>query len=227
MKKTLIALMMCSPIVCAAQSEWEAPTTAAKETKAQSKTTKQAANAASAATPSDAAAMNIKDWKYIKEGAVPEVDGKIVFARDIAIDGKDAQQIYDRTYVALDSLTNDKNQINSSIALINRKEHSIVARCQEWLEFNRSFLALDRTKFSYVVVARCTDGHLNLSLERLAYNYEEGRATELKTTAEKWIADKYAVNKKRTKLTPGSAKFRKKTIDRANEIFKQIETAVK
>ena len=224
MKKTLIALMMCSPIVCAAQSEWEAPTTAAKETKTTAKTTKPTGNAA---TPSAAAAMNIKDWEYIKEGAVPEVDGKVVFARDIAVEGKSAQQIYDLTYAALDSLTKEKNQINSSIALINRKEHSIVARCQEWLEFNRSFFALDRTKFGYVVMARCTDGHLSLSLERLTYNYEEGRQTEMKTTAEKWIADKYAVNKKRTKLTPGSAKFRKKTIDRTNEIFKQIEAAVK
>lgn len=218
--------MMCSPMVCAAQSEWEAPTTVQKESKATAKTPKTAKTTeASAATA--AATMNIKDWEYIKEGAVPEADGKVVFAKDISVKGKSAQQIYDLAYAALDSLTKDKNQISSSIALINRKEHSIVARCQEWLEFSRSFISLDRTKFSYVIIAHCTDGNLSLSMERMSYNYEEGRSTAVRTTAEKWITDKYAVNKKRTKLVPGTAKFRKKTIDRKDEIFKNIEAAVK
>ena len=77
------------------------------------------------------------------------------------------------------------------------------------------------------MIAKCYDNKLHLTLSRISYNYEEGRSTGLKTTAEKWISDKQAVNKKRTKLIPGTAKFRKKTIDRKNAIFKYIAKKVK
>ena len=202
MKKILILFLMCCPILCAAQSEWEIPNAEkpSNEVKKEKKTTSKEANA-------ETANENIKDWEYIKEGAVPEVDGKIVFSYDIDVPGKTAQEIYDLAYVALDSLAHTEEQIKSNIALINRKEHMIAARYREWLEFSKSFIALDRTEFSY--------------------NYEEGRSTGLKTTAEKWISDKQAVNKKRTKLIPGTAKFRKKTIDRKNAIFKYIAKKVK
>ena len=218
---------MCSPVICAAQSEWEAPTTAKKETK-EVKTPKKEPKAVSAqaAATTQVAAKNVKDWEYIKEGAVPVVNGKVTYTHDISLPGKSAQQIYDLAYAALDSLAKEKNQINSSIALINRKEHSIVARYQEWMEFSKSFISLDRTKFSYVLMANCTDNKLHLSMERLSYTYEEDRPTGFKTTAENLITDKNAVNKKRTKLVPGMAKFRKKTIDPQKEIFKTIEAAV-
>ena len=42
--------------------------------------------------------------------------------------------------------------------------------------------------------------------------------------AEEWITDKYAVNKKHTKLYPLSAKFRRKTIDRKDFIFNKFNT---
>ena len=158
---------------------------------------------------------------------MPEVDGKVEFGYELDLPGLTAQQVYDKAYVALDSLAHTDNQINSCVALVNRKEHIIAARYQEWLEFSRSFISLDRTKFSYTIIATCTDNHLSLKLQRISYNYEEERQSGFKTTAEKWITDKYAVNKKRTKLTTGPAKFRRKTIDRKNDIFKYITEKVK
>lgn len=225
MRKLLFLLLACCPIICAAQSEWETPNAAkpANEVKKEQKKEDNAGRKDAA----DTAQENIKDWKYIRQGAVPEVNGKVVFAYDVDVPGKSAQQVYDATYAALDSLAHGENQIASGIALINRKEHIIAARYQEWLEFSRSFISLDRTKFSYTIVATCSDNHLHLTLERIAYNYEEERPTGFKTTAEKWIADKYAVNKKRTKLVSGTAKFRKKTIDRKDNIFMYISDRVK
>ena len=225
MKKILFLLLLCCPMICAAQSEWETPDAAkqSQEVKTEKKkTAKQPKGTAVTVDPKD-----IKDWEYIKEGAVPVVDGKVVFTHDISLPGKSAQQVYDLAYTALDSLAHSGNQIASGIALINRKEHIIAARYQEWLDFSRSFISLDRTKFSYTIVATCADNKLHLSLERIAYNYEEERQTGFKTTAEKWITDKYAVNKKRTRLISGTAKFRKKTIDRKNAIFKYIDERVK
>ena len=226
MKKIFITFLMCCPLMCAAQSEWEAPVTNQnKETKEVKDTTKKSHKAEAKVKTLDT--KDIKDWKYIQKGAVPEVDGKVVFTHDVDVNGKNAQEIYDIVYATLDSLTKKPEQINSSIALINRKAHSIVARYQEWLEFSKSFISLDRTKMSYIIIANCSDNKLHMTLERISYAYEEDRSTGLKTTAENWITDKFAVNKKGTKLIPGSAKFRKKTIDRKDQIFQLIDSALK
>ncbi len=44
--------------------------------------------------------------------------------------------------------------------------------------------------------------------------------------AEEWITDKEAVNKKGTKLYPRSGKFRRKTIDRVENIFEGFMDAL-
>ena len=211
MKILLItALAACLSSASYAQSEWERPTTpqekkAQKQEKAeQPKVVKEA------------------DLKYIGRDAVPEENGKVVFSKDFSAPGLTAQEIYDKTYQALDSLTKTDNQIKSSVVLINKKQHIIAARYNEWMEFSRSFISLDRTKVSYMIIATCTDGNLNVRIERIGFNYEEGRSTGFKATAEELINDKNAVNKKRTKLNAGTAKFRKKTIDRKDEIFEFI-----
>lgn len=227
MKKFLFLLLACCPLLCAAQSEWETPESmkAAESAKKVNSTGKMDNKENDGNNKNNV--TEIKDWEYIKEGAVPEKDGKVVFDFGIQLPGKTSQQVFDATYTALDSLAHTSTQISSGIALINRKEHIIVAKCQEWLVFSKNFLSLDQTKFNYVIVASCTDNHLDLTIERMSYNYEEGRSTGFRTSAEKWISDKYAVNKKRTKLTAGPAKFRKKTIDRTKEIAKYIEEKIK
>ena len=48
----------------------------------------------------------------------------------------------------------------------------------------------------------------------------------MKISADDWISDSNALNKKGTKLYKGSGKFRRKTIDRKNNIFGRIETAL-
>ncbi len=225
MRKIFILLLACCPLLCAAQTEWETPD-AVKAKEAANKEVKKADKPTGKAQ-NEATVKNIKDWKYIQPGVVPEVDGKVVFSKDIPMEGLTAQQIYDKTYVALDSLAHSGEQIKSGIALINRKNYAIVARYQEWLEFSKSFISLDRTKFNYTIMATCTDGNLNVSISRISYSYEEDRQTGFKVTAEEWIADKHAVNKKRTKLLIGPAKFRKKTIDRKDAIFAYFSEKVK
>ena len=168
---------------------------------------------------------NSEDYKYLKPGAMPEQDGKVVFTLDLDVPALSAQQVYDRMYVALDTIANQECQIQderskSGVVLVNKKEHSIVAQYHEWMTFKKNFVVLDRTRFNYTIIAKCTDGHLHLTLERMTFLYEQGRPTEMRTSAEEWISDKEAINKKGTKLLPGSAKFRRSTIDRIlNSIF--------
>lgn len=252
MAKTFIALLFLASLPftgAMAQSEWERPTTpinkeetdqkakeqekleakrARQEAKAARKAakeaSKQAGNDTQAATAHPALSPDMPDYKYLKEGAVPQdSEGKVVYTLDIDMAGASAQQVYDRAYQALDSIAREEQMVKGGIVLVNKKQHSIAGQYTEWLTFKSNFINLDRTKFNYTLIADCTDGHLHLTLQRISYAYEENRSTAMRTNAEEWIVDKYAVNKKGTKLLPGSAKFRRNTIDRVEAIFHTIK----
>jgi hypothetical protein len=211
MKKLFIAIFACLPMLSMAQNVWERPQDEQKQVKEQ-----QAKKAEKKAV------ANAEDAKYLA-GAVPVVDGKVVFTYNLDVPGKSAQEIYDRMYAFLDNMTKEENQFKEScIALVNKRDHVIAARFKEWLVFTNNFISLDRTEFNYTIIATCTDGHLNVTVERINYSYEEGRSTELQTSAEKWITDEYALNKKKTKLSKISGKFRRKTVDRIEYIFKSM-----
>lgn len=165
--------------------------------------------------------------KYI-ENAVPEKEGKVVFTLDLQVPGKNARQIYETTYRFMEDIAKESNQRKEGgIMLYNENEHVIAAKYYEWLTFSNSFVSLDRTEFDYTLIAKCADEHLVMTLERISYNYEEGTPSAVKATAEKWITDRYALNKKKTKFIPGMKKFRCKTIDRKDQLFNSITQTLK
>lgn len=168
------------------------------------------------------------DAKYL-EGAVPEVDGKVEWRLDVDVPGKSADQIYDIMLKCLTDLTKTENQIEGSqVALVNKDEHIVVANIREWLVFTDKFFMLDRTKFFYTLIAYCKDNHLTVTMNRISYRYEEERTSDggYVYKAEEWINDENALNRKKTKLVPGSAKFRRKTVDRKDYLFSVISDAV-
>ena len=153
--------------------------------------------------------------------------GKIVFDTEIEAPGKSAAQLYDLVFDYMSGLTQDKESKASRMALVNKDEHIIVNTMDEWLVFSSSFISLDRTEFKYQIVAKITDNHLNLSLLRMSYNYEPDRPTGFKMPAEEVIIDKVALTRKKNDLAKIFGKFRKKTIDRKDQIFSEITTLVK
>lgn len=162
------------------------------------------------------------DPKYLK-GAVPEVNGQVVFSKHINVPGKTASQIYDIMLQYMQRLTKTSNQIESRISTSDAQKHEIVGIYQEWLVFKNTALSLDRTRFFYALRAQCSDGAVDIEMMRIRYLYEEER-TPQRMTAEEWITDKESVNKKNTKLLPMSGKFRRKTIDRKDYIFNKFTT---
>lgn len=141
--------------------------------------------------------------------------------------GKNAQQIYDIVLNYLVDLVKQENQLEgSSVSLVNKQEHKIAASIKEWLVFKNQFLALDRAKFFFNLLVECSDNHIKVDMRRINYLYEEERGDGAHFRAEEWITDKYALNKKGTKFYKGSGKFRKKTIDRKDELFEAIKNAL-
>lgn len=209
MKKLITILMMAMPLAAMAQNVWEKPKEESLEKTA--KVVKVKEN---------------KDEKYLR-GAVPIVNGDVCWTLDVDVPGKSAQDIYDKMYKTLTDLTKSEGQLEgSAVSLVNKQDHIIVASVREWLLFSSNFISLDRSKFYYTLVARCSDGHLNMTMDRISYKYEEERNKQV-YKAEEWISDDNAVNKKNTKLYRGSAKFRRKTIDRKDQIFETVKNVLK
>ena len=163
------------------------------------------------------------DVKYLK-GAVPEVDGRVVFSKTIEVPGKTADQIYSTMLKYMERLTRTSNQLNSKVVVADSLKHEIGASYEEWLVFKKAPLSLDRTRFFYVLQAACADGKVDIAMTRIRYHYEEERNGGTHFKAEEWITDKEAVNKKNTKLLPISGKFRRKTIDRKDYLFNKFES---
>ena len=217
MKKTIIAIMLLCPTLSFAQNTQEVPT---QKTEVRDTTKRKALFETK---------KKVEDPKYLS-GAVPVVDGKVTFTLDMDVKGKTAQEIYDILYGVLDNMTKEENQFKESkIAIVNKGEHTIAARYKEWLVFRNSALSLDRTVFNYTIIAQATDGHVNVKLFRISYQYELERGINdgIEVVAEEWITDEQGLNKKKDKLAKYSGKFRKKTIDRKDNIFETITNALR
>ena len=72
----------------------------------------------------------------------------------------------------------------------------------------------------------CKPGKCDLEMTRIRYWYDEARDGGEKYVAEEWITDDMALNKSKTKLTPICGKFRRKTIDLKDELFKSIQSSL-
>jgi colicin import membrane protein len=167
----------------------------------------------------------IKDAKYLK-GAVPEVNGKVVFSTSINAPGKTADEVFDIVKTYLVKMTGEKNQQAASLVVDNKEKHELGATFNEWLVFKSNSIMLDQTRMLYVLKVRCSDGKADIEMTNIRYVYDEARKA-MRYTAEEWITDKEALNKKGTRLLPVSAKFRRKTIDRKDFLFNKFESLLK
>lgn len=196
---------------------WAVPVTIAAKPKEAAKPANKLANGTTAKV----------DIKYLAGAITYNDENKIEFTLDTDANGKTAKQIYDIVLKYMSELTQNDQNIASRVALVNDAEHVIANTMDEWLVFSQSFISLDRTEFKYQLIARISDNHLNLSLCRIIYNYEEGRSTGFKEPAEEVISDKIALNKKQNDLAKIFGKFRRCTIDRKDQIFAELAALVK
>lgn len=200
MKKLFIAILMALPLIASAQDNtWE------RIEQAQ-------------------VVKENPDAKYLVDGAVPVVDGVVCWQTTINAPGKTAKQIYDILYKQMDKMVNEPNQIaNSAIVQDDKEKYELGAIFHEWLVFKNSTLSLDRTQLNFQLMVKYADGKADVKISHITYDYDlERKPVHYK--AEEWITDKYAVNKKHTKLYPISAKFRRKTIDRKDFIFSKFNS---
>ena len=165
------------------------------------------------------------DIRYMA-GAVPEVNGKVVLTRTVEVPaGLTQQEVMNRVDAWLVRCTKDERMhYNQRLpkAADNELQHSYSME----LTFSKSFLAHDFAELAYVLAVRYEGGQLIMEMSHINYKYNENNKLN-KYTAEEMIVDKYALNKKKTKLIFGFKKFRMKTIDLLDELQISLQNEFK
>lgn len=161
-------------------------------------------------------------------GAVPVVDGRVVFEKQIVQPNKTAHSLYELAREVAQTLKKETNSLPATrIEVENAEQHVVVIKVHEWLTFKRTALVLDRAQFIYTLSLVAKDEGLSATIKGLSYVNEADPMVKADVIrAEQWITDEYGLNKKKTKLAKISGKFRVKTIDRVNEIFDLVSYLV-
>lgn len=164
------------------------------------------------------------DSKYLT-GAVPEEDGKVVFSKEFSIPGMSQDEIYARMKKWMELRLKKNQNEDSRVVYTNQEKGQVIGMGEEWMVFASTALSLDRTRISYQLSAFCQPEKCEFRIEKIRYTYREGRDQE-KYVAEEWITDEYALNKKKTKLVMGLAKWRRKTVDFADNLCVEVAEAL-
>ena len=176
--------------------------------------------------------------EYQAKGAVPEVDGKVVFTKDIEAFARPKDYIYSQvaSFASLRFEPNTrrgewrepnffKNIDFARVTKADKEEGIIVAQGAEEMIFSNRALSQDYTQVFYNLTITIADGKVNLRMDNIAYVYE-GSGNSSRLTAEEWITDKEALNKK-GELRRINGKFRVKTIDLFDELAAEIAEKIK
>lgn len=176
---------------------------------------------------------------YAAKGAVPEVDGKVVFQDVIAAPGKTKDDIFAKVaqwaslrYEANSVMGDDyqqpeffKNIELAKVKTVDKQSGIIECQGAEELIFSLKPLAKNYTQVFYLLDLNISDGKAEFKLHTLAYNVDLGEGQFTRVAAEDWISDKECLNKKgEMKRIP--SKFRVKTIDLVDELKKEISAAI-
>lgn len=165
--------------------------------------------------------------KYLK-GAVPVENGVVTFRKSFRVPGQTDQQLYENMLFFVKDNLVAKGIEDAWTRVINdgKEDGTIAARVEEWMVFSKKFLALDQTRMRYQITVTTGNGKVDICITQISYLYGEewmenkptGKGGEV-YRAEEWITDEHALNKKGTKVLSESGKFRRKTIDRIEELF--------
>lgn len=168
------------------------------------------------------ALLHAQSDKYMA-GAVPEVDGKVVFTRELNVSGFSGEQIYN----ALLDWSHKTFTENSSRILYTDAQRGVIAAQGEEVMIIKIGLFPGKVKAMYMLTVNSSDGKCTLTTSRIRYkNNPSSKDGEEIIAAEEYITDKYALNKTKTKIFRGTGDYRSKTIDIVDRIASEAQNAV-
>lgn len=164
--------------------------------------------------------------KYLA-GAVPVVDGKVTFTQTINVPGASQEAIYNMvSNWAKEQFKTNELFPNNKLITEDTRKGEIGAIGEEYLVFSSGALSLDRTRIYYQFIIQCKPGKCELTMTRIRYWYNEARDGGERYNAEEIITDENGLNKKKNKLARVIGKFRSKTIDYKDDLFKSVANSI-
>lgn len=159
------------------------------------------------------------DSKYLA-GAVPLVDGKVVFTREVKVNASVSNdQLYDLAkewiYKEFPEVTESKQRV----LLADKAESYVVAQGDEKLVFKSMMLMLDQANITYQLIVRTEKGKCMMEVRNIRYEYQD---YDRPMSAEDMIIDKVALHKSGEKLNRHYDKFRTFTIDRVDGLRESL-----
>jgi len=175
---------------------------------------------------------------YAAKGAIPEVDGKVVFKDVISAPGKTKEDIFAKVaqWASFRFEPNSTMGLYTDPNFFKNLEYSIVKtadkasgsfRCQgaEEMVFSSKPLAKNFTQAFYILDLKVSDGKIEFNLHDISYNIDMGENNFTRVLAENWITDKECLNKK-GKMMRIPRNYRVKTIDLVAELKKEITETI-
>lgn len=164
------------------------------------------------------------------QGAVPVVDGKVLFTRTIEISDAKAANL-DQTFEMAKHWVS--NQFGSNPDMLSRKSidvnasaHTFTLQVEQWLVFTNMAWSLDRSRIYYTMNVTMQGNKATLTFSDITYLYEEERAPT-KLTAEEQIIDEVCLKKNGKTFFPTYGKFRVRTIQMVDSIAQSLQDAMK
>lgn len=162
-------------------------------------------------------------------GAVPEVNGQVVFRQDYTVPGKTRDAIFNELKQYLAQVLKRPNALPASrITAAETEEKALAMTLHETLWFKRSAWVSDFATVICQLTFEVRDGGYTATLRNIRYQYDalsDAQHDNL-LKAEDWITDKEALTKNGTKLTRvGGKKLRVKTIDLKTTLFADAAAA--
>lgn len=155
-------------------------------------------------------------------GAVPVMNGRVLFERDVNNINASTQDVYTKALKWVEQRFVQPTVLKSKIVENDPQVGRIVVSAEEYLTFRNTFLTLDRTRINYLLEITAKDRGYTMKMTRITYWYEEERNGGQKFTAEEWITDDECFNEKQTRLLRSTGKFRIKTIDLIDTLSRKL-----
>lgn len=175
-----------------------------------------------------------KDNKEYLQGAVPQVDGKVVFSKEFIIKKNvyDALKQWAERRFQPDAQQGEWKDVNyfrnGKYAFVKTPDkNTIICRGDEDMVFNRIGLGFDQSLVNYSLTLNITKTKVVATISNIIYTYRPAEDVDIERFfAEEKITDSEALSKEGN-LRHGTDKFRIKTIDLVDELFSEIEANLK
>ncbi|MDR1274263.1 MAG: DUF4468 domain-containing protein, partial [Odoribacteraceae bacterium] len=122
--------------------------------------------------------MTGQDLSKYLEGAVPVVDGKVVFTREVSVPGLSGEAIFARVTEMVATRFKVAENTWGRLLYSNADEGVIICWGREYLVFTQKALVLDRTLVDYQVLYTCKPGACSMEISRIRYQYGEDTKTQ-------------------------------------------------